>query len=68
MRTGQVLGSLLIKDKFIFYLEREKEKTTISQCKSVRKMIFEYLKCMHIKNHVIPPYEKESVKGFYSRA
>jgi len=27
MRTGQVFGSLLIRDKFIFYLETEKEKT-----------------------------------------
>lgn len=27
MRIGQVVGLLLIRDKFIFYLEREKEKT-----------------------------------------
>lgn len=50
MRTGQVFGSLLIRDKFMFYLEREKENDYISQSKPIRKTILEYLEFMDIKD------------------
>lgn len=43
-------------------------KDYISQSKPIRKMILDYLKLMHIKRLLIPPYENKFVKGFYSRA